>query len=209
MLRRRSERLITLALTAALLALAATPWATVAAQELPPRPTAAPPPAPPTSDDNRSRRDDEPAIGRITGTVIDQTTGAPVPGALVQVGDATVTTDANGNYDRPGLAPGSYTVALLPAEGRAAPAQAAIQVALAAGATIVQHLAFQALPAPAEPAPVPAEPAPAPAEPAPIPAALPATGGEGAASTPLAAIAVGMLAAGALLARRGRPRRFQ
>lgn len=182
-----------LALAAALLALAASPWTTVAAQDLPPRPTVVPtpPPAPTDAPADESGGDELAPVGRITGTVIDQTDGSPVAGARVQVADAVITSDANGNYDLAGLAAGSYLVTLLSAEGRGLPAQAPITVSLAAGATVVQHLAFLALPASA---PV----APAPAEPALIPAALPATG-EGDLPALPAGVAAALLLAGAAL----------
>lgn len=149
------------------------------AQSLPERPTLTPIPQPREEDDKST-----PApSGRITGTVIDATTGAPAPGIPVQVGDVTVTTDANGNYDRSGLPAGSYTVMLaLPAE-RGQSEQGPVTIALSAGATVVQHLRFRS-------------PIASIAEPTPI--ALPETGG----ADPriwLLALGSGMLlAAGAL-----------
>src|SRR2546421_1957611 len=93
------------------------------AQDLPPRPTTVPtsPSVSPTPIPNPAK--DHPATpatptGRITGTVIDLTTGAPAPGIMVMVGDVTVTTDTNGNYDRVGLPPGSYPLALVLAKGQ-------------------------------------------------------------------------------------------
>src|SRR5215213_6254640 len=77
----------------------------------PPRPTLTPVPPTPVRSSDHSSPTAVPA-GRITGTVIDQTTGAPAPNIAVAVGDQTVVTDANGNYDRSGLPAGSYTVAL-------------------------------------------------------------------------------------------------
>lgn len=138
------------------------------AQPLPQqRPTLTPVPPTPT---RRPAGDSDPtpaATGRITGTVIDLTSSAPAPGIAVQVGDALVTTDANGNYDRSGLPAGSYRVALVLASGQGAPEQAAATVALAAGATVVQHLAFRS-PQPAAPTPTAAAVA--------MPVALPRTG---------------------------------
>jgi hypothetical protein len=132
----------------------------------PPRPTLTPAPTPkPSSGSNDTS---EPATGRITGTVIDLTTGAPAPGVAVTVGDTTVTTDANGNYDRSGLAAGDYQLALALAAGQGAPAQAPIVVTLAADATVIQHLSFRS------PPPAAATPTPAPVT---QPAALPTTGG--------------------------------
>src|SRR5690242_15525001 len=51
------------------------------------------------------------AMGHVTGTVIDQRTGAPAAGVVVSVGGDRVTTDANGNYDH-WLPVGDYLVAL-------------------------------------------------------------------------------------------------
>lgn len=131
----------------------------------PPRPTLTPAPTPKPSSGSHSS--DE-ATGRITGTVIDLTTGAPAPGVAVTVGDTSVTTDANGNYDRSGLAAGDYQVALALTAAQGTAAQGPIAVALAAGATVIQHLSFRSPPPPA------LTPAPAPAV---TPAALPTTGG--------------------------------
>ena len=103
--------------------------------------------------------------GRITGTVINLGTGAPAPGVSVAVGDVTVTTDANGNYDRSGMSSGNYRVALALTPEQGVPAQPPQMVNLVAGSTVVLHLAFQPLAASAT-----ATPAPAPS------AALPSTG---------------------------------
>lgn len=119
----------------------------VSAQEPPPRPTLEPT-AVPTSIP-REEEDDLPtpeSSGRIIGTVIDQTTGAPAPAIAVQVGDAIVTSDANGNYQRVELPAGQYTVALVLAPDQGTPAQPQITIELAAGATVVQHLAFRSQP---------------------------------------------------------------
>jgi hypothetical protein len=75
--------------------------------------------------------------------VINLTTNAPAPGITVMVGDASVTTDANGNYERAGLPAGSYQVALVLTAAQGTPAQGPITVELAAGATAVQNLAFR------------------------------------------------------------------
>jgi LPXTG-motif cell wall-anchored protein len=152
----------------------------------PPRPTLTPVPTPKPS--GGSSNHSAAASGRITGTVIDLTTGAPVPGVAVTVGDTTVTTDANGNYDRSGLAAGSYPVALALAAGQGMPAQGPIVVNLAADATVVQHLSFRS--------PPPAAPAPAP-----VPASLPKTGGSVGAGLILA-LGLLMLACGAALRLR-------
>jgi hypothetical protein len=141
-----------------------------------PRPTLTPLPATPTavqrptrtpsSDDHDEQQ--PAATSRITGTVIDLTSGAPAPGIAVMVGEVTVTSDANGNYDRTGLPGGSYVVALVLTEGQGTPAQERITIELAADATIVQHLFFRSQPA-ASPTPVATAIAP--------PAQLPPTSG--------------------------------
>jgi hypothetical protein len=84
------------------------------------------------------------------------------------VGDMTITTDANGNYDRTGLPPGSYAVALVLTERQGTPAQEPITITLAADAVVVQHLFFRSQPA--------ASPTPAATGTA-LPAQLPRTGG--------------------------------
>lgn len=159
-----------------------------AVQAQPPRPTvpptatAVPPvstetPAPvatPRSSGGSSKS--EPATGRLTGTVIDQTTGAPVAGVSVTIGEYTVVTDANGNYDFPEVPAGNYLLALAPTEQQGVAAQEPIAVTVVGGETLVQHLALVSPVAPT--AVVPAEPeAPAPTA-APVPAELPRTGGE-------------------------------
>jgi hypothetical protein len=125
------------------------------------------------------------APGRITGTVIDLTTGAPAPGIAVIVGDMTVLTDANGNYDRSDLPAGSYSVALALASGQGTPEQGALTIALAAGATVVQHLAFRSPPL-ATPAPTAAA----------MPASLPNTGAPASGGGLAIALGVGLTALG-------------
>jgi hypothetical protein len=180
--------------------------ATTPAYAQPPRPTIQPtatptaPPAPTSTPKPKGDSDDdEPALpGRITGTVIDLTTGAPAPGIAVLIGDIRVVSDASGNYDRNGLSAGSYTVALALANGQGTPAQGPIVVALGAGATVVQHLSFSS------PLPATAMPAAPTATPAAVPPGLPRTGdgsGGGSAALLWAALA---LAGGALLLRRSR-----
>jgi LPXTG-motif cell wall-anchored protein len=161
--------------------------ATVHAQtQPPPRPTLTPAPTPRPSSGNDDSS--EAATGRITGTVIDLTTGAPAPGVAVTVGDTTVTTDSNGNYDRSGLAAGEYSLALVLAAGQGAPAQAPIVVTLADDATVIQHLSFRS-PAPAASAPAPATP----------PAALPTTGGPAENGWLVLALSLLMIAGGVAL----------
>jgi hypothetical protein len=85
------------------------------------------------------------APGRITGTIVDLRTNTPMPGVAVRVGDLVLMSDANGNYDRSGLAPGTYDVVLaLPADWGTA-AQPLLRVSVAEGETVVQHLAYNGL----------------------------------------------------------------
>lgn len=113
---------------------------------VPPTPTAAQPQNPPTDPSTPEPR------GRIIGTVIDLTTGAPAAGIAVAVGDAVVRTDANGNYERGNLPAGQYIVQLQLSAEQGTPAQEPVTVALPADATIVQHLTFRSV-AQATPAP--------------------------------------------------------
>jgi len=135
-----------------------------------PRPTLTPAPPTPILKDGDDNSTSLPS-GRITGTVIDLTSRAPAPGVAVSVGDIAVTTDAHGNYDRNGLQPGSYVVALVLMEGQGVPVQEPITVELAPGATVVQHLAFRSQPRATPTSTTVAMQAPD------RPVALPATGG--------------------------------
>ncbi len=157
--------------------------------------------------------------GRITGTIINLTTGAPVPGIAVQVGNAVVTSDSNGNYDRNGLDPGDYEVQLLLTADQGEPAQDLIVITLPPGATIVQHLALRMpVAAPAiEPTPVApgtdqaANPdgsagsaaTPIPADSA-VPAQLPRTGESGGQPWNLILVGLALLSIGWRLARRNK-----
>jgi hypothetical protein len=123
-----------------------------------PRPTLAPA-ARPHSD---SKSGD--GMGRITGTIIDLTTGAPRAGVKVNIGGVVVSSDANGNYDL-WVAAGPYAVALVLDGEQGEAAQGQQMVDIAAGATVVLHLSFRSPPAPAA-TPVAANSAPAvPVEP--------------------------------------------
>jgi hypothetical protein len=159
----------------------------------PPRPTLTPvPPAPPTRAP-RSNHASPTAVpaGRITGTVIDQTTGAPAPKIAVAVGDQTVVTDANGNYDRSGLPAGNYTVGLALTAEQGVAGQAPIVLTLASGATVVQHLVFRS-PAPIAPTPTVVA----------APTTLPTTGG--ADGGVWGALALGIVLLGLGVGLRGR-----
>jgi hypothetical protein len=87
------------------------------------------------------------AAGRITGTIIDLTSGAPMPGITVDLGGLQVTSDANGNYDH-WLPSGSYLVALMLAPDRGTPAQAPQMVEMQPDKTVVLHLSFRSPPPP-------------------------------------------------------------
>lgn len=139
---RRAALFFVGALTVTLLVLSSlsTPATPAQAQEPPPRPPTAtpttPPPAP--TDAPSSSRPTPVPLGRITGTVIDTVSGAPMVGARVYVGGAQVRTDENGNYLRDGLPAGTYTLWLGLDRGR--PEQTLQVLDLTPGATIVAHL---------------------------------------------------------------------
>lgn len=123
------------------------------------KPILAPSPRPPVdrpSDGPRQSEDsgnDHPsghhavATGRLTGTIIDATTGAPMPGVTVRVGEMTVTSDANGNYDH-WLPVGNYTVGLMLTSQQGVDLQGPQAVTVRAGDTTVQHLYFRSQAAP-------------------------------------------------------------
>jgi hypothetical protein len=173
-----------------LVSLASAPVASATPRLAPsPRPTIERPTAVPqqagedhSSDDSSS---DAAATGRLTGTIIDTTTGAPSPGVTVIVGGVQVTSDANGNYDT-WLPVGNYTVGLVLAAQQGADILGPQAVVVRGAGTTVQHMYFRSLPAPTasvEAAPAaPGEPAAAagaaeaaPAQPALRPTRLPVT----------------------------------
>ena len=158
-------------------------------------PTATPRPTSKPSSGDATQATPAPA-GRITGTVIDESTGAPAPNIRVEVGDTTVQSDANGNYDRQPLAAGHYRVAL--AGGQGTPAQAPIDIDLTAGATVVQHLFFRSQPIAAQQSPAEQPPA------ARQPAQLPITSGAPDWAASLLAAAVGACLLGLWLVRAAR-----
>ncbi|NJM07316.1 carboxypeptidase regulatory-like domain-containing protein, partial [Candidatus Gracilibacteria bacterium] len=168
-------------------------------------------------EEEEEAEDDRPAAvlpGRITGTIIDRRSGAPAPGIRVQIGDTFVVSDGNGNYDRNGVVPGNYTVALVLGEGQGEAAQGPIEVTIASGETVVQHLAFfsplaqaTATAAPTTPAttatPLATVPAVATAAPpptaVPVPEELPATGGESPVALTLFLIGFGIFTIGLMV----------
>jgi hypothetical protein len=82
------------------------------------------------------------AQGRITGTVIDQATGAPAPGVTVRVGSVYVVSDANGNYEVTGLPAGTYEVELILTPEQGIPAQPILFIVVPENGTVVQNLFF-------------------------------------------------------------------
>lgn len=51
-----------------------------------------------------------PCTDRVEGRVVDETTGQPVSGALVQVGEASVETDETGHFELRGVCPGDHAL---------------------------------------------------------------------------------------------------
>jgi hypothetical protein len=121
-------------------------------------PTAAPSATPAATSSASKSHATTPAAGRITGTIIDLTSGAPVPGITVDLDGLQVTSDSNGNYDH-WLPPGSYRVALMLAPERGTPAQGPQMVDMQSDKTVVLHLSFRSPPLPTS-TPPPATAAP-------------------------------------------------
>jgi hypothetical protein len=141
-------------------------------------PLLAPSPRPTLAPTARARGGSNPGegMGRITGTIIDLTTGAPTTGIKVNIGGTVVSSDANGNYDL-WVAAGPYAVALVLDASQGEPAQGQQMVDIAADATVILHLSFRSPPAPVA-TPVAANNAPAvPAEPTAAPAPVVARSG--------------------------------
>ena len=163
------------------------------AQELPPRPTLTPVivPEEPRSEEPRPT----PRLGRIVGTVIDLTTGAPTAGMTVRINDQTTITDSNGNYGIENPAPGTYSVELIVPPERGTSVQGAILITLLEGETARQDLAFRS------PARVAAPEPSGDAAPVTPPATLPATGASNGAPW-MAVLGVILLTGGVLIARR-------
>jgi LPXTG-motif cell wall-anchored protein len=112
-------------------------------------PLLAPSPRPTLGPTSRQRGGGQSTLaeGRITGTIINLTTGAPVPGVQVKIGDAVVFSDANGNYDL-WVLPGPYSVELALSPEQGLPDQDQQIVDIMANQTTVLHLNFHTLPAP-------------------------------------------------------------
>jgi hypothetical protein len=185
--------LLLLAGLGTLTALGAEPARTAISQT---RPTLTPTKAPASTRRPGGNHDNPTSVpsGRITGTVINLGTGAPAPGVSVAVGEVTVTTDANGNYDRSGMSSGNYRVALALTPEQGVPAQPPQNVDLVAGSTVVLHLAFQPLAASATATPAPA-----------LSAALPSTGAPASSGNgwPLLALGATLIVIGIALRRTG------
>jgi hypothetical protein len=103
-----------------------------------PRPTLGPDSK---SSDNNSQST---STGRITGTIIDLTTGAPTPGIEVNIGGVMILSDSNGNYDL-WVAAGPHSVALVLDPSHGTPAQGQQMVDVVAGATVILHLSFSSI----------------------------------------------------------------
>src|SRR5262245_45667863 len=102
-----------------------------------PRPTLAPTSRPHGGGSNPGEEK-----GRITGTIIDLTTGAPASGIKVNISGVVVSSDGNGNYDL-WVGAGPHTVALVLDPSQGEPAQGQQMVDVAADATVIVHLSFR------------------------------------------------------------------
>lgn len=111
-------------------------------------------------------------MGRVTGTIIDLRTNAPAAGIAVQIGEALVYSDGNGNYDR-WVESGYYRLALNLNPDQGSPAQPPLEIAVGPGDTVVAHLFFTSPAQSTEVSPDLAIEAPT-AEPAPQPVVVPA-----------------------------------
>ncbi|KAB8143027.1 carboxypeptidase-like regulatory domain-containing protein [Chloroflexia bacterium SDU3-3] len=110
-----------------------------------------------TSTSKNNSKEEVVRYGHITGTVIDERTGAPVSYVKVMVGSYTLMTDVSGNYDL-WVPTGTYDVVLSLTGGQGTPVHASSKVTIKADTTTVEHLSFRsaapAVAAPAEIAPV-------------------------------------------------------
>ncbi len=148
---------------------APTPAAAMPALQPSPRPTLIP--TPDLRGDDYDYADPGP-MGRITGTVIDLRTGAPIAGRVVRVGEAELTTDANGNYDT-WVQAGQYPVALSIAAADGTVAQDVTTATVWGNDTVVVHLFYTSL-VPVQAPTATVAPPPTPLPTAPIVAAPPA-----------------------------------
>lgn len=107
-------------------------------------PTALPTARPTSAPKARTKEPSAPAYGHVTGTVIDQRTGAPAANMPVFIGGERLMTDSNGNYDH-WMPVGSYSVSLAVTseQGHATAGTAVVNVT--ADSTTVQHLFFESL----------------------------------------------------------------
>jgi len=80
--------------------------------------------------------------GHVTGTVINQTNGAPVAGVSVNVGGYIVQTDSNGNYDK-WLPAGTYNVTLAIDPQQGVPAQDTRSVEIIPASATILHLGLR------------------------------------------------------------------
>ena len=99
-----------------------------------------------TATPDRSNKPTEVVPGRLTGTIIDLRTGAPAPNVAVVIGDQTIYSDSNGNYDI-WLTSGYYDVTLKPTAAQGESIQPLQRIAVGPGDTVVVHLFFKS-PAP-------------------------------------------------------------
>ncbi|NTV61944.1 MAG: carboxypeptidase-like regulatory domain-containing protein [Oscillochloris sp.] len=111
----------------------------VAAQA--PEPSPRPALVPTSSVSQDDTRPTEVVPGRVTGTVIDLRTGAPVAGIAVVVGNQTIYSDANGNYDI-WLTSGYYQLDLALSATQGSAGQSAQAIAVGPGDTVLVHLFF-------------------------------------------------------------------
>lgn len=169
-----------------------------------PVPEPPPPPQPLPVEEDSQRAPTPIPVGRITGTVIDQRTGAPQANVQVAVGSHLVTSDANGNYDI-WVETGLYPVVLQLAEGQGAPLLGAQDAMVWGNDVVTLHLFFTSMaPAVVTPAPTSAPLAPPvalpAAEPVTAPVSLPQTAGEAQAGAALLLAGFTLLLLGMLLA---------
>lgn len=101
-----------------------------------PRPTLQP-----TADTIPSDKPKQAQYGRVTGTVIDQRTGAPASGIPVVIGTELVFTDGNGNYDL-WVVSGYYWIGLQLRADQGVAIQPRQEIAVGVSDTVVVHMFF-------------------------------------------------------------------